>query len=121
VVVARKREKRTRSGSARRLPPRRRLRLFWLLGLVAVAVYLYYRPIASYVETKRDLAAREAEVETLRAVKASLEARLESSTSLEATAREARRLGYVRRGEQLFVVKGIPEWRRKHRSLRGDE
>jgi hypothetical protein len=27
---------------------------------------------------------------------------------------EARRIGFVRRGEQLFVVKGIPEWRRRH-------
>lgn len=99
---------------------RRRLRLVWLLALVGVAAYLYYQPISSYVETRRDLAAREAEVESLRLVKAGLEERLQNFTSLEATEREARRIGYVRPGEQLFVVKGIPDWRRRHRSLRGD-
>lgn len=92
----------------------------WLLALLGVAVYLYYRPLASYVETKRDLSARQAEVHTLRAVKAELEERLASFTSLEATEREARRIGYVRPGEQLFVVKGIPDWRRAQRSVRGN-
>ena len=52
------------------------------------------------------------EVERLRIAKAELELRLVNSTSLEATQREARRIGYVLPGEQLFVVKGIPEWRR---------
>ena len=83
-------------------------------------MYLYYRPISSYVETKRDLAAREAEVAALRQVKAGLEQRLVDFTSLEAAEREARRIGYVRPGEQLFVVKGIPDWRRRHRSVRAD-
>ena len=30
----------------------------------------------------------------------------------EALAREARRLGYVKPGERLFIVKGIDAWRR---------
>jgi cell division protein FtsB len=99
---------------------RRQLRLVWLLALVGVAVYLYYRPIASYLETRNDLAARRAEVETLRIARAQLESRLVTSTSLEATQREARRIGFVRPGEQLFVVKGIPDWRHAQRTLRGD-
>lgn len=99
---------------------RRRLRLLWLLALLGLAVYLYYRPLSSYLETRGDLAARQAEVESLRAVKAGLEERLANFTSLEATEREARRIGYVRPGEQLFVVKGIPDWRRQQRSLRGN-
>jgi hypothetical protein len=107
-------------GRARALRPRRQLRLVWLLALVGVAVYLYYRPIASYFETRNDLAARRAEVETLRIVKAELELRLVSSTSLAVTKREARRIGYVFPGEQLFVVKGIPDWRRAQRTLRDD-
>jgi hypothetical protein len=45
--------------------------------------------------------------------------RLASSTSIDATQREARRIGYVLPGEQLFVVKGIPDWRRAQRNLRG--
>jgi len=104
---------------AKRPLSRRRLRLIWLVALVGVAVYLYYRPLASYVETRRDLTARQAEVQTLRTVKAGLERRLETFTSLEATEREARRIGFVRPGEQLFVVKGIPDWRRQQRSVRG--
>jgi cell division protein FtsB len=99
---------------------RRRLRLVWLTALVCLTAYLYYQPLASYLETRSELASRRAEVETLRIAKAGLEQRLASSTSLEATRREARRIGYVLPGEQLFVVKGIPEWRRVQRSLRGD-
>jgi cell division protein FtsB len=112
----------TRNRSKRPKAPRsrRRLRLLWLIASVGLAAYLYYQPLASYVETRNDLAARRAEVETLRIAKAGLELRLTNSTSLEATQREARRIGYVLPGEQLFVVKGIPEWRRVQRSLKED-
>jgi Septum formation initiator len=88
---------------------------------VAVVAFLYYRPLASYVETRTQLADRRTEVETLRVAKAGLELRLANATSLEATEREARRIGYIRPGEQLFVVKGIPDWRRaRSRTLRGN-
>ena len=96
--------------AARRLAPR----------AVGIAVYLYYRPIASYLETRNELTAERAEVETLRIVKAELELRLVTSTSVEATHREARRIGYVTPGEQLFVIKGIPAWRRAQRTLEDD-
>lgn len=88
--------------------------MLWALAILGAAVYLYYRPISSYLETRNELAARRAEVETLRAAKAELELRLVSSTSLESTEREARRIGYVKPGERLFVVKGIPAWRSAH-------
>lgn len=92
-----------------------------MVGLVATAVYLYYQPLASYVETRREVAESRTEVEVLRAAKDRLEQRLEFSTSVEATRREARRIGYVRPGEQLFIVKGIPAWRQAHaRSVGGD-
>ena len=81
------------------------------MAVLGIAAYLYYRPLASYVETRNDLAARRAEVEALKAARAQLELRLVNSMSLEATEREARRSGYVKPGEQLFVVKGIPAWR----------
>ncbi|MGH3065115.1 MAG: septum formation initiator family protein [Gaiellaceae bacterium] len=90
---------------------RRRVRLLWAVAILGVAVYLYYRPLATYLETRDDLAARRAEVDALRIASAQLELRLVNSTSVEATQREARRMGYVQRGEQLFVVKGIPAWR----------
>jgi cell division protein FtsB len=88
----------------------------WLAALLAATVWLYYRPLSSYLETRSELAARTAEVETLRVLKAELELRLANATSLEASQREARRAGYVRPGEQLFVVKGIPDWRRARSS-----
>lgn len=91
---------------------RRRLRLVWAVALVGIAVYLYYRPLASYVETRSDLAARQAEVAALEAMREDLERRLVASTSLDAAQREARRMGWVRPGERLYVVKGIPDWRK---------
>ena len=119
--MAESKERRKRARTARAAFGRRRLlRLVWLLAAVGLAVYLYYRPIASYLDTRNQLAAERAEVETLRIVKAELELRLATSTSLEATQREARRIGYVLPGEQLFVVKGIPAWRRAQRTLRDD-
>jgi hypothetical protein len=90
---------------------RRRLRLLWAVALVGIAVYLYYRPISSYLETRNELQTRRAEVETLRLVRAELELRLVNSTSIESLEREARRVDYVKPGERLFVVKGIPAWR----------
>jgi ferric-dicitrate binding protein FerR (iron transport regulator) len=95
---------------------RRRLRLLWALALVGAAVYLYYRPIASYVETRNDLTTRRAEVESLRLVRAEFELRLVNSTSVENLEREARRINYVKPGERLFVVKGIPAWRKARSS-----
>lgn len=91
---------------------RRRLRLLWGVLVVAAAVYLYYRPISSYLETRSDLAARRAEVEALRQERTQLQLRLLSSTSVEAREREARRLGYVKPGERLFVVKGVDAWKK---------
>ena len=66
-----------------------------------------YRPIASYLETRNELDERRAEVATLRAERARADGRLERATSLDELARDARRIGYVKPGEQLFVVKGI--------------
>jgi len=97
---------------------RRRLRLLWAVAILGVAVYLYYRPLASYLETRSDVTARRAEVDTLRIARAQLELRLVNSTSIEATEREARRIGYVKPGEQLFVVKGVPAWRQARSASR---
>jgi hypothetical protein len=55
-------------------------------------------------------------VQELRDERARLEARLLRASSVAALSREARRLGLVREGERLFIVKGIPEWRRTIRS-----
>jgi hypothetical protein len=39
--------------------------------------------------------------------------------SLQSLTRRARRIGLVQQGEQLFIVKGIPAWRRAHRHVKG--
>jgi len=101
-----------RTRKARARIGRRRLRLLWAVALVGLAVYLYYRPIASYMETRNELAARRAEVQTLRIVRSELDLRLVNSTKTDSIEREARRIGYVKPGERLFVVKGIPAWRK---------
>jgi cell division protein FtsB len=71
---------------------------------------LYARPLHSYVQTKRDLARRAAEVRTLKADRRALQHRLAESSTGEALTQEARRLGLVRPGEKLFIVKGISAW-----------
>lgn len=105
------RDGRARGAKERVTRRRLRLRLLWAIGIVGIAVYLYYRPIASYVETKNDLATSRSEVESLRLVRAELELRLVNTTSVGSLEREARRINYVKPGERLFVVKGIPAWR----------
>jgi hypothetical protein len=41
-------------------------------------------------------------------------------TSTKALEREARRIGLVRPGQRLFIVKGIKAWRRAHATVSGD-
>jgi cell division protein FtsB len=115
----RKRAPARRSSKRRRTRSRRQLRLVWVVGVVVASVYLYYQPLSSYFVTKRDLSAQRSEVEVLRSTKERLEQRLAVSSSLDATRREARRIGYVRPGERLFIVKGIPDWLKGRRSLGG--
>lgn len=88
------------------------------MAILGVVVFLYYRPLASYVETRGDLSTRRDEVEALKVAQAQLELRLVNALSVEATEREARRSGYVKPGEQLFVVKGIPAWREARSTAR---
>jgi cell division protein FtsB len=80
--------------------------------LVIVAL-LYYRPVKSYLETRASLRERQADVQELRAKRDDLARRLEEADTPEALARRARKLGLVKPGEQLFIVKGIEEWKRR--------
>jgi cell division protein FtsB len=75
--------------------------------MLAFVAYLYYKPLASYFETRAAVEERRAEIAELRREKRRLEARLAQSTSLRALEREARCIGYVRPGEKLFIVKGV--------------
>ncbi len=78
--------------------------------------FLYYRPISTYLETRSEREARMEQVVVLRSEKQRLERRLARATSAAALARDARRIGYVRPGERLFIVKGIASWQRTHRT-----
>src|SRR5262249_26224488 len=95
---------------------RRRRRARWLLpvGVLAVMAVLYYPPISTYLQTRNELHSRPSEVVPLRSEKARLERRLARTLSDAALAREARRIGYVKPGERLFIVKGIAGWERNH-------
>ena len=107
---------RERRGVARKAIHRRALRprilLRWLaLGVTVLVALLYVAPVRSYLETRSALEERRAEVDSLRRERERLERRLRASTSPEALLAEARRLGFVKEGERLFIVKGIPRWR----------
>jgi cell division protein FtsB len=112
-VAAPRSKRRTKKATARR---RSALLRASVVGVAVLVGVLYYRPLANYVETKRTLDERRTEVQQLRDERRRLEERLLRSATTEALSREARRLGLVREGERLFIVKGIPEWRRTIRS-----
>jgi septum formation initiator len=86
------------------------------VGVLVLVALLYYRPLKAYVDARGELRQRRDVVHRLQAEKTLLERRLGSSTSPATLAREARGLGYVRRGEHLFIVKGIEQWRKRERS-----
>ena len=109
-----------RSQPRGRLRPRH-LRRWLAAGALVVIGLLYYKPVRTYVDTRHALAGRAAEVHELQRERAVLSRRVTASTSPEALAREARRLGLVKPGERLFIVKGIPAWRRAHSTLRRRE
>jgi cell division protein FtsB len=103
-----------------RRPARTSILLRWLsVGVLVLVALLYYRPLRTYVATRHELSQRSAEVQQLAAQKAAFEAQLAASTSTAALAREARRLGLVRPGEHLYIVKGIPAWRKAQRATIG--
>jgi cell division protein FtsB len=96
---------------ARRKPPRRKYLLRWLaVGAIVLVALLYARPLRSYLNTKHELAQRRADVQALIAEKRELQQRLADASTPEALQRQARRLGLVRPGERLFIVKGITAW-----------
>jgi cell division protein FtsB len=110
--------------SPRRASRRRRRSsvLRWAaLATLAIVALLYYRPLKSYVETRGSLEDRQAEVRKLRAKRDELARRLEEADTPGDLARRARKLGLVKPGEQLFIVKGIEEWRRRTETRLGGD
>ena len=103
-----------------RRPPLGTLARRWLAVVAVVLIgYAYYHPLRSWLETRHELASRRSEVAKLAAERRALQERLTASTSLDALAREARMLGFVKPGEHLFIVKGIEAWKKAH-TIGGD-
>jgi cell division protein FtsB len=97
---------------------RSRHALRWIaVGAIVLVGLLYARPLRSYVETRHDLAKRAAEVRALKAERRALEHRLAEESTGEALTQQARRLGLVRPGEKLFIVKGISAWLRDRATI----
>ncbi len=84
------------------------------LGGIVLIAFLYWKPLHTYMRTKNELQDRKAEVQSLQREQSQLQKRIAAVGSSAQLVREARRLGLVKPGEQLFIVKGIPAWRRKH-------
>jgi cell division protein FtsB len=105
-----------------RRPPVVTLARRWAAVLLVLLIgYAYYHPLRSWLETRHELANRKAEVTRLAAQKRALLERVQASATTDSLAREARRLGYIRPGEHLFIVKGIQAWKKAHAtSLGGD-
>jgi len=104
----------------RRRPPRSKLVARWLVvGGILLVVFLYYRPLRTYMHARQALAQRTAEVRNLRREQRALERRLTRAASGGELVREARRLGLVKPGERLFIVKGIEAWRKARATIGG--
>jgi cell division protein FtsB len=107
------------------VPPRKKgrragraalVRRWAAVGALLLVALLYYRPLKAYVDARGQLGTRSAVVQKLKADKTRLEHQVRGSNSLARLAREARALGYVRPGERLYIVKGIPQWRKRERA-----
>ena len=88
-------------------------RLLALGGLILIA-FLYWKPLRTYQHTRGVLDRRQADVARLQQQQRTLEHRLATVGTGDELIREARRLGLVKPGEQLFLVRGIAAWRRHH-------
>jgi cell division protein FtsB len=95
-------------------------RRWFALGALVLVGLLYYRPLHDYFDARSQQAAQLTAVQKLQRERAALEKRLRHASSDAALAAEARTLGYVLPGEHLFIVKDIPQWRRRHHAARHD-
>lgn len=106
---------------SRRRPPGSTLAKRWLAVVAVVLIgYAYYHPLRSWMSARQELSSRRHEVTQLAAERRALAQRLQASTGVDALTREARRLGYIRPGEHLFIVKGIAAWEKARTTIDGN-
>lgn len=92
----------------RRRPSLSRLALRWLgLAVVLVIALGYVQPLRAYLDARDEVTVRQADIAVLDGERQRLERRLEFTGTDAFIEREARRLGLVRPGERLFIVKGV--------------
>ena len=101
---------------ARRRPSRSKIALRWLGAAILVAIALsYIHPLTSYRHARQEVRDRQASIAALERDNAELTKKLLDTGKSEYVIREARRLGLVREGEHLFIVKGV--WSSEDRSI----
>jgi cell division protein FtsB len=93
-------------------------RRWFAVGALLLVGLLYYRPLHDYLDARSQQTVRVAAVQKLQKEQATLTRRLRRASSPVVLAREARSLGYIRPGEHLFLVKNIPQWRRRQHASR---
>lgn len=76
--------------------------------MAAIAI-AYVQPIRAYFDAKGEVATRKVERSSLLREQAQLRKELALTETDAFLEREARRLGLVRPGEQLFIVKGAED------------
>jgi cell division protein FtsB len=89
------------------------IRLLAIGGLALVA-FLYWKPTHAYLRAKNELESSRADVRSLKAERTRLQQRIAQAGTGDQFVAEARRLGLVKPGERLFIVKGIAAWRKQH-------
>ena len=85
------------------------------IGALALVAFLYWRPIHTYLRTKKALETRHAQVHTLSTERARLEQKIALANTAPELLRQGRMLGLVRPNEQLFLVRGVSAWRHRNR------
>ncbi|CAB4347379.1 unannotated protein [freshwater metagenome] len=80
-----------------------------VLGVCALVVLLYARPLAAILSARGEAATRHAELTKLEREHSQLSKRVEALKNPAALEREARRLGMVKPGEKAYVIKGLPD------------
>jgi hypothetical protein len=108
----------TRRPSKRRAGRRAPVTRVLAVGAICLVAFLYYRPLRAYVDARRTMHERSAEVQALEAQKHALERRLARAGSRDALIRQARQLSLVKPGERLYIVKGISAWRHERAAER---
>jgi cell division protein FtsB len=85
------------------------------IGAIALVAFLYWKPLHSYAHTKSEVAVRRAQVAELQSERSKLQKKIALAGTAPELVRQARLLGLVKPGEQLFIVRGINAWRKHNR------